>query len=137
MLKLDLEGTFILHALDEEQRQYYAENAGYIMPVQIDPANILPSEGTQARISDLISELNYYLGRAHNMPRCAIGEISRTRNGAIESMGYLINNIALRSHGPIDTANNNSFTFDLDLIGNEYLDSTVEINNKCLYYRYN
>jgi flagellar hook-associated protein 1 FlgK len=79
---------------------------------------------------DVLRELNSQLDIAPSRTRVAMGAIladdPNVNSGVAQVQGqYLLNNVQLAGMSKIDNAGN--FTLDLDLMGNQYFGSTVEV----------
>lgn len=100
--------------------------AGLLNPINIDMSKVTPAQGGgKATLADLVKEINVALDSGPSRDRAAIGAIT-DGNGAQIAGEYLVNNIQLKSNGPV-FGPNNSFTFELDLQGNSHFGSNVEV----------
>ncbi len=119
---------FTIHFVSKDGDQLRG-GAGRLNPATID-MNSLASTALsgKATISDLIKELNEKLDSAPSRPRAAIGAITDGAVVPVQVLGeYSLNNIQLRARGPVNPADGNSFTFDLDLQGSSHFGSNIEV----------
>lgn len=121
---LDLEGKVTFFAVDSKGAQLKG-GAGKLNPATIDFSKFKGSgiDGGKPTVSELIAEINQKLSKTPSADRVAIGEISSS-GGQVDGQ-YLVNNIQLAGMGDIDI--NGRWTFDLDLQGNSYFGSRVEV----------
>lgn len=120
---------FTIHFVSKEGNQLLG-GAGRLNPATIDMRSLASTAlSGKATIADLIKELNEKLDLAPSRPRAAIGAITDGVGvGGVQIPGeYLLNNIQLRARGPVNPADGNSFTFDLDLQGSSHFGSNIEI----------
>ena len=117
---------FTIHFVSKEGNQLLG-GAGRLNPATIDMRSLASTAlSGKATIADLIKELNEKLDLAPSRPRAAIGAI--TDGVPVQVPGeYLLNNIQLRARGPVNAADGNSFTFDLDLQGSSHFGSNIEV----------
>lgn len=89
----------------------------------------LPSSDIKGRpsIKDIITELNALLSSDPSSKRLAMGEITQSTAGGDKQIDgqYLLNDVKMVTNSPIDQSGN--FTFDLELDGNGYFGSNIEI----------
>lgn len=113
-------GSFKVVPMDTNGRSLDG-NSGIVRPITVDLENLPSSNGTVGRptTADIIKELNEMLSTDQASPRLALGPII----GA-NPQEYLLNNIRIAGRSDIV---NGSFTFDLDLDGNNYFGSSVQV----------
>jgi len=120
---------FTIHFVSKEGNQLLG-GAGRLNLATIDMKSLASAAlSGKATIADLIKELNEKLDLAPSRPRVAIGAITDGVGvGGVQIPGeYLLNNIQLRARGPVNPADGNSFTFDLDLQGSSHFGSDIEV----------
>lgn len=119
---------FTIHFVSKEGNQLLG-GAGRLNPATIDMRSLASTSlSGKATIADLIKELNEKLDLAPSRPRAAIGAITDGAGVPVQVPGeYLLNNIQLRARGPVNPADGNSFTFDLDLQGSSHFGSNIEV----------
>jgi len=120
---------FTIHFVSKEGNQLLG-GAGRLNLATIDMKSLASAAlSGKATIADLIKELNEKLDLAPSRPRVAIGAITDGVGvGGVQIPGeYLLNNIQLRARGPVNAADGNSFTFDLDLQGSSHFGSDIEV----------
>jgi len=120
---------FTIHFVSKEGNQLLG-GAGRLNLATIDMKSLASAAlSGKATIADLIKELNEKLDLAPSRPRAAIGAITDGVGvGGVQIPGeYLLNNIQLRARGPVNPADGNSFTFDLDLQGSSHFGSDIEV----------
>lgn len=129
---LDWGSEFTIFAVDEKGKQLEG-GAGKLNPMKINMQTLRTSTGGSPTVQDLIVELNAALDTGPSRERAAIGaiydhSISGDVGPAPQLAGqYLINNVQLLAHGPVGGPPNTEFTFELDLQGNSYFGSQVEV----------
>jgi len=100
-------------------------NSGIFRPVEIDLANISSQFGSgKPTTAAIINEINQLLSFGTSSSRMSMGAI-RDQNGNPVADEYLLNDIKLIGRSNIATTG--TFTFDLELDGNSYFGSSVEI----------
>jgi flagellar hook-associated protein FlgK len=119
--QINLTGKTTIAILDGNGRPVEG-NSGKIKPLTIDFDN-LAKEGGVLTIKELLTELNSQLSYASTRERLRLGEIRDNNNNLIANKS-LLNDIKIRGKSNIDDG---SFTFDLDLDGNELFGSKVEV----------
>jgi len=119
---------FTIHFVSKEGNQLLG-GAGRLNPATIDMRSLASTAlSGKATIADLIKELNEKLDLSPSRPRAAIGAITDGAGVPVQVPGeYLLNNIQLRARGPVNPADGNSFTFDLDLQGSSHFGSNIEV----------
>ena len=122
--QLKFQGELNLFAVDNRGSQLRG-GAGRLHGAKIDFATF-KGTGIDGAITagDVIKEINQQLDLSPSRDRAAIGRI-RDVNGAQMAGQYLVNNIQLAGLGDIDS--NGNWTFDLDLQGNSFFGSKVEV----------
>ena len=129
---LDWGSEFTIFAVDEKGKQLEG-GAGKLNPMKINMQTLRTSTGGSPTVQDLIVELNAALDTGPSRERAAIGaiydhSISGDVGPAPQLAGqYLINNVQLLAHGPVGGPPNTEFTFELDLQGNSYFGSQVQV----------
>ena len=116
---------FTIHAVSKNGDPLRG-GAGLLNPITIDMSKVLSAQGGgAATLADMVKEINVALDTGPSRDRAAIGAI--TNGGGAQIAGeYLVNNIQLKSNGPV-FGPNNSFTFELDLQGNSHFGSNIEV----------
>jgi len=120
---------FTIHFVNKQGDQLRG-GAGRLNTATIDMRSLVTTAPSgKPTMADLIKELNQKLDLAPSRPRAAMGAITDGIGvGGTQIPGeYLLNNIQLRARGPVNVADGNSFTFDLDLQGNSRFGSNIEI----------
>lgn len=117
---------FTIHAVSKDGDQLRGA-AGLLNPVTIDMSKVRVGQdgSSKATVADMIKEINAALDTGPSRSRAAIGSIT-DGNGAQIAGQYLVNNMQLKSNGPV-VGPNNSFTFELDLQGNSHFGSNIEV----------
>lgn len=116
---------FTIHTLSKTGDQLRG-NAGPLNAVTIDMNKVKSAQGSSAAtLADMVKEINIALDFGPSRDRAAIGSI-RDGNGNQIAGEYLINNMQLKSNGPV-FGPNNSFNFELDLQGNSHFGSKIEV----------
>lgn len=116
---------FTIHAVSKNGDSLKG-GAGLLNPITIDMSKVKSAQGGgKATLADMVKEINVALDTGPSRNRAAIGAITDGNNAQIAGE-YLVNNIQLKSNGPV-FGPNNSFTFELDLQGNSHFDSKVEV----------
>lgn len=128
---LDWGGKVSMYPVNANGEQLQG-GGGPLNAITIDFDNLPNSFGTVGSPSvwDVLRELNSQLDVAPSRPRVAMGVIRADDPNTNSAVGpvagqYLLNNVELAGMSKIDNAGN--FTFDLDLMGNQYFGSTVEV----------
>lgn len=121
---LALQGVTSFYALDVQGRQL-SGNAGSFNPASIDFDKLRGSGfGGKPRLSEILTELNQKLSISPTRDRVAIGTILGSQSVPVKDQ-YLINNMQLAGVSGINE--DGSWSFDLDLQGNSYFGSKVEV----------
>ena len=116
---------FTIHAVSQNGDPLRG-GAGLLNPITIDMSKVTPAQGGgAATLADMVKEINSALDTGPSRDRAAIGAITDGNNAQIAGE-YLVNNIQLKSNGPV-FGPNNSFTFELDLQGNSHFGSDIEV----------
>ena len=116
---------FTIHTLSKTGDQLLG-NSGLLNPITIDMNKVKSAQGgSTATLADMVKEINIALDSGPSRDRAAIGSI-RDGNGGQITGEYLVNNMQLKSNGPV-FGPNNSFTFELDLQGNSHFGSKIEV----------
>ncbi len=117
--ELDLKGKVTFFAIDAEGNQLKG-GAGVLNPATIDFAELKGSGvGGKATTLDVVNEISQKLNSNYAAQRAALGNIGG------EQGQYLINNMQLA--GMSDIGDDGRWTFDLDLQGNAYFGSKIEV----------
>ncbi len=117
--ELDLKGKVTFFAIDPEGNQLKG-GAGVLNPATIDFAELKGSGvGGKATTLDVVNEISQKLNSNYAAQRAALGSIGD------EKGQYLINNMQLA--GMSDIGDDGRWTFDLDLQGNAYFGSKIEV----------
>jgi len=117
--ELDLKGKVTFFAIDAEGKQLKG-GAGVLNPATIDFAELKGNGvGGKATTLDVVNEISQKLNSNYAAQRAAIGNIGG------EQGQYLINNMQLA--GMSDIGDDGRWTFDLDLQGNAYFGSKIEV----------
>ena len=121
---LDLQGRVTFFAVNPRGGQL-AGGAGKINPATIDFSSFKgKGVGGKPTVLELIAEINQKLSTTPSRDRVAIGAILAAEGGQIAGQ-YLLNNVQLAGMSEIGADGN--WTFDLDLEGNPYFGSKVEV----------
>jgi flagellar hook-associated protein FlgK len=122
--QINLTGKTTIAILDGNGRPVEG-NSGKIKPLTIDFDNLAKEGGVGGvlTIKELLTELNSQLSYAPTRERLRLGEILDSSGATIPNKS-LLNDIKIRGKSNIE---NGSFTFDLDLDGNELFGSKVEV----------
>ena len=116
---------FTIHALSKTGDQLHG-SSGLLNAVTIDMSKVKSAQGgSTATLADMVKEINNALDLSPSRDRAAISSIA-DGNGNQIAGEYLINNMQLKSNGPV-FGPNNSFTFELDLQGNSHFGSKIEV----------
>ena len=116
---------FTIHTLSKTGDQLRG-NSGLLNPITIDMNKVKSAQGSStATLADMVKEINIALDSSPSRDRAAIGSIT-DGNGNQIAGEYLVNNMQLKSNGPV-FGPNNSFTFELDLQGNSHFGSEIEV----------
>lgn len=116
---------FTIHSISKDGDPLRG-GAGLLNPINIDMSKVSSSQGGgKATLADLVKEINVALDTGPSRDRAAIGAIRNGAGGQIAGE-YLVNNIQLKSNGPV-FGPNNSFTFELDLQGSPHFGSKIEV----------
>lgn len=120
---LDFQGKVTFFSIDKDGKQLVG-GAGKLNPATID-FNTFKGKGISGRPTtfELVKEINERLSANPSKNRAALGAISS--QGAQVNGQYLINNMQLA--GMSDIGADGRLTFDLDLQGNAYFGSKVEV----------
>ena len=117
--ELDLKGKVTFFAIDPEGNQLKG-GAGVLNPATIDFAEFkVNGVGGKATTLDVVNEISQKLNSNYAAQRAALGNIGD------EKGQYLINNMQLA--GMSDIGDDGRWTFDLDLQGNAYFGSKIEV----------
>lgn len=116
---------FTIYALSKTGDQLLG-NSGLLNPITIDMNKVKSAQGSStATLADMVKEINIALDSGPSRDRAAIGSIRNGNGGQIVGE-YLVNNMQLKSNGPV-FGPNDSFTFELDLQGNSHFGSKIEV----------
>lgn len=117
--ELDLKGKVTFFAIDAEGKQLKG-GGGVLNPATIDFAELKGNGvGGKATTLDVVNEISQKLNSNYAAQRAALGNIGG------EQGQYLINNMQLA--GMSDIGDDGRWTFDLDLQGNAYFGSKIEV----------
>jgi flagellar hook-associated protein 1 FlgK len=121
--ELDFKGKVTFFSINKDGKQLVG-GAGKLNPATID-FDLFKGRGFSVKPTtfELVKEINERLSATPSKNRVAIGAISS--NGAQVDGQYLINNMQLA--GMSDIGTDGRWTFDLDLQGNAYFGSKVEV----------
>ena len=121
--ELDFQGKVTFFSIDKDGKQLVG-GAGKLNPATID-FDLFKGRGFSGKPTtfELVKEINERLSATPSKNRVAIGAISS--NGNQVAGQYLINNMQLA--GMSDIGADGRWTFDLDLQGNAYFGSKVEV----------
>ena len=121
--ELDFKGKVTFFSIDKDGNQLVG-GAGKLNPATID-FNTFQGKGISKKPTtfELVKEINERLSATPSKNRVALGAISS--NGGQVAGQYLINNMQLA--GMSDIGADGRWTFDLDLQGNAYFGSKVEV----------
>ena len=114
---------FTIYAVNQHGEQLRG-GAGNLNPINIDMSKIV--QNGASTMADLVKEINEKLDLAPSRERAAIGRIEDNEGAQIPGE-YLLNNIQLLARSKVDNTANDEFTFELDLQGNSYFGSKIEI----------
>ena len=123
---VDLEKSFTINFVTKQADQLQSEGRR-LTPALIDIPKLNSSIASgKASVADIIKELNNQLKLfpVANNPS-AFGEIQNDQGVAIDE--HLVNHVQLRVTRPLDATDNNSLEFNINLHGNSYFDSQIEV----------
>lgn len=125
---INWEGEFKIAVTDKKGHSLMGGyNSGAVRPITIDLSKLSTASASgKPTVSDMIDEINSYLNQGVFSPRLALGTIKEVAQALpAPAAPNLLNNIQMVGTSNIDAVGN--FFFDLELDGNQYFGSTVQV----------